>query len=197
MEAVGGADMAFRIRALRQGARLIDGMSDSAAERSRAGTLTHVRGIGDGIARRVEELVSTGKIADTMLLRAKATPGLLEIARVEGIGPKTAQFLATELGIASLDELEAAAKAQRLRGLPRFGARKEEAILEAIGRARAYQGRVRLDRAEREVAPLVERLRSLPEVTRAEVAGSVRRRRETVADVDILVQCDQPGAVAA
>ena len=81
--------------------------------------------------------------------------------------------------------------------MPRFGARKEEAILEAIGRARAYRGRVRLDRAQKEVAPLVERLAALPEVTRVELAGSVRRRRETVADVDVLVQSDDPDAVAA
>src|SRR5262249_13749529 len=177
-----------RGRALGRGARRIDGLADSAAARLVAGTLTQVRGIGEGIARRVEELVVTGKIADLEKLPARASPGLAEVARVEGIGPKTADLFFRELGIASLDELEAAAKAGRLRALPRVGARKEEAILEAIGRARAFRGRTRLDRAEKEVAPFVERLRGLAGVERVELAGSVRRRRETVAAVDILVQ---------
>ncbi len=195
LEIGGGGDAAFRVRALRQGARTIDGLADSAADRLVAGTLTQVRGIGEGIARRVEELVTTGKIADLEKYRARSSPGLAEVARVEGIGPKTADLFFRELGIASLDDLEAAAKAQRLRALPRIGPRKEEAILAALGRARAFRGRTRLDRAEREVAPFVERLRALPGVARVELAGSVRRRRETVADVDILVESPSHEAV--
>jgi DNA polymerase (family 10) len=197
LELGGGADAAFRVRALRQGARTIDGLADSVADRLVAGTLTQVRGIGEGIARRVEELVTTGKIADLDKLRARMSPGLVEVARVEGIGPKTADLFFRELGIASLDDLEAAAKAGRLRALPRIGPRKEEAILEAVGRARAFRGRVRLDRAEKEAAPFVDRLRALPTVARVELAGSVRRRRETVADVDILVDSSDAAAAMA
>jgi DNA polymerase (family 10) len=187
IELVGDADAQFRVRALRSGAKRIEAMNESVAERSRAGTLKGLPGIGAGITRRIEELVATGRIADLDELRKMARPGLLEIARVEGIGPKTAQLLYTELGIESLDALEAACRAQALRALPRMGARKEEQILAAISRARADTGRWRIHRAEREATPLVERVRALPGVERAAVAGSLRRLRDTIGDVDLLV----------
>jgi DNA polymerase (family 10) len=192
IELVGDADAQFRVRALRGGARIVEAMQEQAAERLAAGTLKSVKGIGAGIARRIEELVRTGRIADLDALRARARPGLLEISQVEGIGPKTAQLLFHELGIDGLDALEKACRAQALRNLPRLGPKKEEQILAAIDRARASVGRMRIDRAEREAAPLVERLRALPGVEKAAVAGSLRRLRDTVGDVDVLVASAGP-----
>ncbi len=179
MEMTGGADAAFKVKALRGGAKAIEAMPDLAAERLAAGTLTGVAGIGAGIARRVEELVKTGKIADLEAARTRLSPGLFEIARVEGIGPKTALLIHEALGVNSLDELEAAAKAHRIQELPRMGAKKEEQILAAVARARTSRGRIRLDRAEKEARPVVERLLAVPGVLRVEMAGSLRRRRAT------------------
>src|SRR5262249_22345982 len=102
-------------------------------------------------------------------------------------GPKTAQLLHNELGISSLDDLEKACKSHALRALPRLGAKKEEQILAAISRAREHSGRMRLDRAEKEALPLLERVRGLPDVARAAAAGSLRRLKAPVGDVDVLV----------
>jgi DNA polymerase (family 10) len=192
LEMTGEKDAAFKVRALRSGARIVDALAEPAAALLAGNRLRAVKGIGEGIARRVAELVSTGALAELEALR-QSTPGaLLEIARVEGIGPKTAQLIHAELGITTLDELEAAARRQALRGLPRLGARREEQILAAIARARADAGRMRLDKAEKEALPLVEALRRTPGVTRAEVAGSLRRQKDTVGDVDILVVAEGP-----
>jgi DNA polymerase (family 10) len=187
IELVGDADAQFRVRALRSGARTIEAMQESVAERWAHGTLRQVKGIGEGISRRIEELVKTGRIADMEALRAKARPGLLEIARVEGIGPKTAQLIFSELGVGGLDDLEKACRAGALRALPRLGAKKEAQILAAIDRARADTGRMRIGKAEREALPFLERVRALPGVEKAAVAGSLRRLRDMVADVDVLV----------
>src|SRR5215471_5101311 len=171
LEMSGDDDAAFKMRAIRAGARIVDAMQEPVAEVMAAGRLKDVKGIGGGIARRLAELVETGGLAELAALRASTPPGLLEIARVEGIGPKTARMIHTELGVSSLDELEAAARAQALRRLPRMGAKKEEQILGAIGRARVGTGRMRIDKAEREAGPLVDVLRRLPGVARAEIAG--------------------------
>jgi DNA polymerase (family 10) len=187
MEQLGEADTRFRAKALRAGARAIEALAQPAVDRLAAGSLTDEKGIGDGIARRVDELARTGQLAELEALRAKAAPGLLEIMKVEGVGPRTARLIYDQLKVQSLDELEAACRAHKLRDLPRLGAKKEEQILAAIARARVARGRIRLDRAEREALPVVERLRGVAGVERVEVAGSLRRRRDTVGDVDILV----------
>ena len=192
LEMSGDDDAAFKVRAIRAGARIVDAMQEPVAEVMAAGRLKDVKGIGGGIARRLTELVETGELAELAELRKTTPPGLLEIARVDGIGPKTARLIFTELGVQTLDELEAAARAQALRKLPRMGAKKEEQILGAIGRARVATGRMRIDKAEREAGPLVDVLRRLPGVARAEIAGSLRRLKDTVGDVDILAVADGP-----
>jgi DNA polymerase (family 10) len=188
IEMTGDRDAAFRVRALRAGAQTVSALPDPAAALLAEGR--KIKGIGEGIARRIEELVTAGQIAELQTLRARMPPGVVEIARVEGIGPKTAQLIHEALGVASLDDLEAACRTHALRALPRLGPKKEEQILGAIARARAAVGRMRVDKAEREAAPLVEALRRMPGVVRAEVAGSLRRLKDTVGDVDILVVAD-------
>jgi DNA polymerase (family 10) len=192
IELAGERDAAFKVRALRSGATVVAGLAEPALELLAAGELQKRRGIGAGIIRRIEELAATGQLAELAALRAKMGPGVIEIARVEGIGPKTAQLIHQALGVASLDELEAAARAQALRTLPGLGPKKEEQILAAIGRARTQIGRMRIDKAEREARPLLLLLRGLPGVVRAEVAGSLRRGKDTIGDVDILVVADGP-----
>lgn len=180
-------DARYRARAIRAGARAIDALVDPAVELLARGELTNVKGIGEGIARRVEELVATGKIADVEKMRQGAQKGLFEIARVDGIGPRTAQKLYGELGIATLDELEAAARAGALRSLSGWGEKKEQKVLAGIARARTQTGRVRLSRAEKEVLPVVERVKGLAGVAGAHIVGPLRRRVDVVTSEDVLI----------
>lgn len=195
LEASGKAD-AFKLRAYKNGARIIDGMGDSVVELWKAGKLKGVKGIGDGIARRIEELATTGKLAELELLHQTVAPSLGALSQVEGIGPKTAQMLYEALGIVDLDTLEAAARAGKIRELPRMSEHKELALIEAVARARQFTGRMRLYGAEKEARPMLERVRAVAGVRQAVIAGSLRRRKETVGDVDILVAADDLAAVS-
>ncbi len=196
LELTGRPDARYRVRALRTGAQAIERLGESAVELAARGELTRVAGIGEGIARRVAELAERGTMAELQELRGSANPGLVAMARLDGVGPKTAKLLVEKLGISSVEELEAAARRGGLRGLRGFGERKEAKILEAIERSRTQIARVRLERAVKEATPLLERLRELPGVSRAELAGSIRRRKSTVADADILVATVDAAAVA-
>lgn len=146
--------------------------------------------MGEGVARRIQELLDTGKLAEAEALRATLPPGLTDLMNVPGIGLKTAQQVWKERGITSIDALDAAAKEGRLRDLPRFGAKREEKLVLAIvawrKRAEAPKRRV-LAEAWLAADALCARLRAVPGVLACEPAGSLRRRAETVGDLDILV----------
>lgn len=195
LEASGIRDAAYRARALRTGAQAIDSLPLPAEHLLAEGRLTSVKGVGQGIARRVDELVRTGHLAEIEELATAAAPHYAPLLQVEGLGPKTAQLLYERLGLTTLNNLEAAAQSGALNELPGFGPKKVDALLAAIERARHHRGRMRLDRAEYETAGLVERLRNVAGVRRIDRAGSLRRRKETVGDVDILVAADDPPAV--
>jgi DNA polymerase (family X) len=179
-------DARFRTRALRMGGKTIEAMTVSAFELARRRKLKEVKGIGDGIVRRVEELASEGRLIELDELRA-SLGSLLEVSRVDGIGPTTTRQLRDELGVSSLDQLEAIARSGGLSGVSRFSAKRIRELLSAIDRARATRGRIRIDRAEKEAAPILDALHNTAGIVRAELAGSVRRRRDTIGDIDILV----------
>jgi len=188
---------AFKVRAFRTAARAIEGESQSIAELAANGKVTSVRGVGDGVARRITELLEKGKLAETEALREKLPPGLFELMNLPGVGLKTAQQVWQERGITTVDALEAAAKAQQLRDLPRFGAKREEKLVLAIEgwRKRAAAPKRRLMAEALHLADaLVERMRAVPGVVACEYAGSLRRRAETVGDLDILVTAEKADA---
>ncbi len=178
---------AFKVRAFRSAAQAIENLPEPCFEMVRKGTLDDVPRIGEGIVRRVVELTETGTLAELEQLRKQAPAGLAEIMRVDGMGPRSTGLVWRELGVSTVDELEAAAKAQRLRGLPRFGARKEEKLLAAIAAYRRATGRYKLTQAYPHAEALVRQLRKLPEVLKIEACGTIRRRRDTVGDIDLLV----------
>lgn len=194
-----GGETPFRVRAFRAAARAVEGLGEPIAERIRTKTLGAIAGIGAGTLRRLEEMVETGKLAELEEARAKLPPGLTELMNVPGMGVKTAQQVWKERGITTIDELEAAAKAGTLRDLARFGAKREEKLIGAIA---AWKKRASmpkrwpmaeaLDLAEN----LCARLRALPGVVECQFAGSLRRRRETVGDLDILVAAESEHAPA-
>ncbi len=183
-------EVPFKVRAFRAAARAIEGIGEPIAPKIKNDTLGKVHGIGDGVVRRIKELVETGKLQELIDNKKKLPPGLMELLNVPGIGIKTAQEVWKQRKITTLDQLEAAAKAQKLRDLPRFGEKREVKLLASI---EAYRKRASgpkrwlmaeaLDLAE----ALCAKMRAVPGVLQCEFAGSLRRRRETIGDIDMLV----------
>src|SRR4051794_14389675 len=162
-------------------------------ERVNNGTLGEIDGVGKAIDLKVTELVKNGKLKYLEVLRREFPHGALDLVQIPGLGPRKAVVLIRELDVASLDDLEKAARAGRVRGLKGFGEKTEQAILEGIAQ-------LRVQRAARkplwETRPLAEqllaRVRATPGVARAEIAGSVRRYAETNGDIDIVAAIDGP-----
>ncbi|HVI96488.1 MAG TPA: DNA polymerase/3'-5' exonuclease PolX [Anaeromyxobacter sp.] len=193
LELTGGN--AFKVRAYRRAAQVIDLHPGSISELSREGGLAELPGIGAHIAEKIRELVETGECRDHARLAALVPHGVLEMLRLEGVGPKTVEAVWKQLGIEDLAGLEEACRSGRVLDAPRMGATRARAILDAIERHRARAGRMMLHRAIGHAEPILARLRAVPGVRAAEVAGSVRRRKETVADLDLLVSAPHAGPV--
>jgi DNA polymerase (family 10) len=186
---IGGANP-FRVRAYRRAAMTIDNLPHSMAEMVQAGEdLSKLPGIGKELAAKIAEIVETGHLHNLDELE-KSIPGeLARIVALPGIGPKRVGMLHDELGIETLEQLEAAAKAGRISTLRGFGAKTERRILEALAHHAGAETRIRLAAAEEVARPLMDYLANGKGVARVVVAGSYRRRRETVGDLDILVTC--------
>ncbi len=149
--------------------------------------LTDIPGIGEDLAAKIKELIETGQSKYHQEQLQKVPHGLLEMLRLQTVGPQKARLFFHELGIKDVDELEAAAKEGKLRELPKMDEKSEENILKAIELYRRASGRFRLDTAYETAEELAGYLKELNEVERVEPAGSLRRGRETVGDLDLLV----------
>lgn len=187
----------FRIRAYRNAASVVQELARPIREMVAAGEdLTTLPGVGKDIAAYLEELVRTGRLKRLEEVEKEVPRSLVELVKLPGVGPKKAWKLWKELDVATVDQLEAALQAGRVQELEGFGARSAGKILSAIGQHRNRQGRFLLSDADELVRPLVEELEAVPGVERVEVAGSWRRRQETVGDVDLLALCESdPGPV--
>ncbi len=184
----------FRIRAYRNAVRTVEGLTRPLRAMLDAGEdLTALPGIGKDIAGRIEELIGSGRIEMLEQLDAEVPRSLVELMRLDGVGPKKAKKLFDELAIRTVDDLEAELEAGRVEKLQGFGKKSAEKILRAIAEHRAHVGRFLLDDVEELVAPVIEHVRAAPGVERVEVAGSLRRRKETIGDVDVLAQCEGDG----
>ena len=187
----------FRVRAYREAARVIAAESESLAARiDEENGLEELPGIGKDLAQKIRELVRTGTTEVLEQLRKKFPPGLIEITEVQGLGPKRVRAVYDQLGIKSRAELEAAAHAGRLRDLPGFGEKLEQKIIKALEASRQDVGRTLLAGAWSIAEEIAARLRKVPGVEQLELAGSFRRRRETIGDLDVLVVARNPKAVA-
>jgi DNA polymerase (family X) len=188
----------FRIRAYRTAARTIDGLVESLANvrADPARSLTDLEGIGGELAQKIETLLDTGRLPLLETLEQQVPAVVFELMRVPGLGPKKVKALVDALGIGSLAELEAACRAGRVQGIKGFGAKTEAAILENLAFARdPDRARLLWNEADGIAGPLVAWLEGCPAAERVAVAGSLRRGRETVGDLDILVDSDEPAAV--
>ncbi len=190
----------FRVRSYRRAAETLTGLSDEVEdifEEEGVKGLQGLPGIGKGIAEKLAELLATGEMTYHRELRDKYPDRMLDMLTVPGLGPRTVALVYEQLGIDSVDELEEAAQNQQLRDLPGLGAKSEEKILHNIalyrqGTERALLGDI-LPVAER----LIAMLRDDPAVIDAEVAGSARRRKATIGDLDLLATSEQPAEVCA
>jgi DNA polymerase (family 10) len=190
-----GAD-AFRLTAYRRAATRIRESAVPVAELALDHKATRLSGIGSTIENKIIEYTETGDLSALSKLRDKLPAGLVEVMHVPGLGPKTAKKLHSEIGVASLDDLKAAAEAQQLRGLPGLGPKTEEKVLAALAKPKAKAERkTLLGRVLPAVEQAVEELREHPAAERVSEAGSVRRRCETVRDLDIIATASDPAAL--
>lgn len=180
----------FRIRSYRSASRAIGDFSGNLATMVREGEDPKtVTGVGKSIAEKIREIVETGKLAYLDEIRSTLPHGLVEMLAIEGLGPKKVKLFYDEMGIDTVDKLEAAAGEGSLHGLPGMGDRSEEKLIAAIERYRAGRGKFRISVAFDYAGSLIEYLKGARGVKALEVAGSLRRRRETVGDLDILAIC--------
>lgn len=178
----------FRVRAYRQAARTVEACPESLAERhgDPARPLTDLPGIGADLAGKIAQLFDSGRIDLLEQLRAELPPTVLDLLRVPGLGPKRAAQLYKELGIATLDQLREACESQRIRGLKGFGAKTEETIAAGIAVALQSQQRILWYEAEQIVVPLLRHLTEGATTGHMAAAGSFRRGKDTVGDLDLL-----------
>jgi DNA polymerase (family 10) len=195
LEVTGGDP--FRIRAYQQAARTKDAMSEDITELARGRRLEDIPGVGESIAAKVTEYLSTGQCAyyEELKRRAPARTAV-ELLEVPGIGPARVKVLTAQLGITSVAQLAAAARAERLRTLPGFGAKLEERIAREAGRVAERTRRMPLGVALPAAEEVMALLRRHPDVQAVEAGGSIRRMKETIGDIDLLVATDQPDRVA-
>lgn len=192
----------FRVRAYRNGARKVGDSSASLAgvvEESGAKALTEIDGVGKDLAEKIAELATGGSLAMLDELREQVPPGVLKLLRVPGLGPKKAAVLHKELGVATLDQLKAACEAEQVRALKGFGKKTEETILAGVELAERAGDRTRWADADAVVERLLAHFDGLEAVQRRAPAGSYRRGKETVGDLDLLVDIGEemdPGTVA-
>ena len=186
----------FRVRAYKEGARVVENHGEPLAGLAgEPGALEALPGIGKGIAQHIRDLVGTGRTDVLEELRQKYPDELVDLTELHGLGPKRVRTLFDELHIRSRDQLEKAAKAGKLRDLAGFGEKVEQNVLKALATASQWAGRLLLAQAWPHAQALAERMAALPGVTRVELAGSFRRRKETVGDLDVLVCGGDPAQV--
>ncbi len=185
----------FRIRAFAAAARTLEGTTADLDALARAGELTALPGVGPAIADTIAELLATGRSGQHERLRAEVPVGLYDLLRIPGLGTKRVRTLYAERGIDSLERLEAAARAGEVAALPGFGPRTQHKVLEGLGFVRASAGRRRYPQAMELAVHFLEWLRAHPAVAAAEIAGELRRRMETAAEVDLVAASHGPAAV--
>ncbi|MEN9676597.1 MAG: polymerase fused to phosphatase [Verrucomicrobiota bacterium] len=185
----------FKTRAYQNGARTLEGLSEPLEKIVAEGRLAGMPGIGEALREKITTLVTTGRLPYYEELKASLPPGLIAMLEIQGVGPKKVKKLYDELGVDSIEALEAACKAGTVAALDGFGEKSQTKILEAIAFKRQFASRHRLIDALEAAEPILEALRGHPDVTRCSTAGSLRRWKEVIGDVDFVVSSRNPAAV--
>jgi len=188
-------EVIYKVLAYRRAAESLENLGREAAEYWREGELTEIPGVGKAIAEKIDELLTTGKLEFFEELTAQVPASLKEVLQVPDLGPKKVALFWNTLGITSLAELEAAARAGKLRDLPGMGAKSEAKVIAGIESLARRTTRIPLGRAWPTAQELLAQLRQVPGVAAAEAAGSLRRMRATVGDLDLLAAASDSTAV--
>jgi len=185
----------FKTRAYANAARTLEGLSEPLATLVAEKRLGEIKGIGEALEQKITELVETGKLKYYDELKASIPSGLIAMLEISGLGPKKIQALNKKLGIDSIEKLEAACQAGKVAELDGFGEKTQANILEGIGRKRTYASKHLLSDAWLAAEPLLENLRQHPDVIRCSTAGSLRRFKEVIGDIDLLASSKTAAAV--
>src|SRR5258706_8716964 len=185
----------FKSRAYVNAARALETMSEPLDKVIAEERLGETKGIGESIQKKIAELVVTGKLVYYEELKAATPPGLVAMLDIPGLGPKKIKMIHDELGIETVEQLEQACKEGRVAKLKGFGEKTAANIAEGINRRRAYASRHLISDALTLAEPLLEALRSHPDVIRCSPAGSLRRHREVIGDIDLLASSKNPASV--
>ena len=189
----------FKIRAYRRGARVIKDSTESFSTMAQSdpSVLLEVDGIGKGVAEKITQLIQEGEISEINEILETVPATVLDILRIPGLGPKKAAALYQELGIQTLEQLQAACEAGEVQKLKGFAAKTEKSILEGMAIATAANERIYWSEADQLASSLSSHLNQCESIGQLEFAGSYRRGRETVGDLDILVVSQDPASVMA
>jgi len=182
----------------RKAARSLENLKediDTLYQREGIKGIEEIPGIGEGLARKIIQYIETGKINEWERLKKTLPPGFYKLLDVPGLGVKKAKLFYEKLKIKSIEQLEKAAKSHKLIGLPGFKEKSEKNILEGIMLMKQQGGRMPLAKAEKIAGKIVSQLKKLPEVEEAIAAGSVRRKKSTIRDIDLIVKTKQPEKV--
>jgi len=190
-------DNPFKIRAYEQAARIVEGIGDQLETLVREGRLHEHKGIGPALSEKITELVTSGRLAYYDELRREFPASIFELLNIPGLGPKRVRLLYQKLGVRSLGELEYACVENRLLTLDGFGEKSQAKILDGIRLLKRHQGHFLFSDAMAAAEALIVQLQSLSIVRRISVAGSLRRRKETVKDIDLLISSSAPAEVMA
>jgi DNA polymerase (family 10) len=185
----------FRVNAYRKASRALESLGEDIERAAARGELRKIGGIGESLAEKIEEFLRTGRIGYYDELQQVLPPGLPELMTIPEVGPKTAVLLYQHLGIADVEALEHACRAGKVRELPRLGAKIEQNILQGIERRRQQAARQPIGVVLPQAQAVVEALAQVPGVEAVSLAGSIRRMRDTIADIDIVVATRSPEAV--
>lgn len=185
-------EVVYKSVAYRRVADAIERYPDDVAALYRQGTPPKLPGAGAALSAKLAELAETGSLEYHQRLRLQVPDGLLGMLRIPGVGPRTVKLLHGELGVDSVEALRAAAEDGRLRGVKGLSQRTEENVLAGIARLERVGSRLLLHEADTRIARLLDALRDVPGVVRIEPAGSLRRRKATIGDLDLLAATSQP-----
>ena len=185
----------FRIRAYQRGAQTLETLTEDVAAVAARGGLTALPAIGRDLAARIEEYLATGRIAQLETLRADLPAGFLALLEIRGLGPRTARALWEQLGVDSVERLEALCRSKQIIGVAGIRDKACENILKGIEHWKLGRARTRLSTARATAEQVAEALRAHGGVEQLEVAGSLRRMRDTVKDIDLLVTSTEPDRV--
>lgn len=185
----------FKTRAYHNGARILEGLTEPLEKLVAEDRLGGIKGIGEALQEKITTLVTTGRLPYHEDLKASVPPGLLDLLGLQGLGPKKVKRLHEELAIDSIEALEKACREDRIAQLDGFGEKSQSKLLEAIAFRRKYAAQHLLVDALTAAEPILGSLRDHPDVTRCSIAGSLRRFKEVIGDIDFVVSSRNPSSV--